>query len=334
MQNTPQAYQFNFIELIKFLIKWKKHLAIISVSAMVATYLITFLLKPEYKTKAVFYPGTVNSISYALFYSLKERAQDVLAYGDEQNVEQYLQLAKSSLLREKIANDFNLIEHYGIDANDPKKYAKLEKKLDKYINISRTSYNSVEVVVLDTDPEKSAAIANAIMYNTDSLKKQSQRTIALQAFTIIEQEYKSKIALIDSLTEVTRTLGNNGIYNVEEQSRGLAELIGKGTNNAFIDKERKNLGQHVGDFVSLDEQIRFEAEQLAEYRKKYSQAKLDLDSKLSNIFVVDVAKPNYDKAYPLRLVLAILSGFAAFVLSCIVIITMERINNIKSAIQQ
>ncbi|MBP9185458.1 MAG: hypothetical protein KBE91_01955 [Bacteroidia bacterium] len=334
MQNSPQAYQFNFIELIKFLLKWKKHLAIITISATLVTYLVTFLLKPEYKSKAIFYPGTVNSISYALFYSLKERAQDALAYGDEQNVEQYMQLAKSSLLREKITKDFNLMEHYDIDANDPKKYSKLDKRFDKNVNISRTSYNSVEVVVLDTDPEKSAAIANAIMYNTDSLKKLSQHIIAQQAYAIIELEYKSKIAIIDSLSEMTRTLGNNGIYNIEEQSRGLAELIGKGTNNAFTDKERKNLGQHVGEFVSIDEQIRFEAEQLTELRKKLNQAKLDLDSKLSNIFVVDIAKPNFDKAYPLRLVFAILSGFAAFVLSCIVIVAIERYQNIKSALHQ
>ncbi len=334
MQNTQPAFQFNFIELIRFLLKWKKHLAIISISAAVLTYLITLLLKPEYKSKAVFYPGTVNSISYALFYSLKERAQDVLAYGDEQNVEQYMQLAKSSLMREKISADFNLMEHYDIDVNDPKKYAKLDKRFDKNVSINRTSYNSVEVVVLDTDPEKSAAIANAIMFNTDSLKKQSQHVIASQAFTIIEQEYKAKIAIIDSLSQMTRTLGNSGVYNVNEQSRGLAELIGKGTNNTFIDNERKNLGQYVGDFVSLDNQIRFEAAELTDIRKKYSQAKLDLDSKLSNIFVIDIAKANYDKAYPLRLLLAILSGFAAFVLSCIVIVAIERYQNIKSTLQQ
>jgi uncharacterized protein involved in exopolysaccharide biosynthesis len=133
---------------------------------------------------------------------------------------------------------------------------------------------------------------------------------------------------------MTRTLGNIGVYNVEEQSRGLAELIDKGTSNSFTDKERKNLGQHVGDFVSLDEQIRFEAEQLTDLRKKYNQAKLDLDSKLSNIFVVDIAKPNYDKAYPLRLVISIISAIAAFLLSSITIVAMERYHNIKGSLSQ
>lgn len=334
MQNTPNAYQFNFIELVKFILKWRKHLTIITLSAAVLAYAVTFLLKPEYKSKAVFYPGTVNSISYALFYSLKERAQDALAYGDEENVEQYMQLAKSSRLREKIAKDFNLMEHYDIDQNDPKRYAKLEKKMDKYISVNRTPFNSVEVIVYDTDPELSAQIANAIMYSTDSLKKQSQRIVAQQAFDIVKQEYENKVAIIDSLSDMTRKLGSDGVYNVEEQSRGLAELIGKGASNSFTDKERRNLGQHVGDFVSLDEQIRFEAEQLTDLRKKYHQAKLDLDSKLSNIFVVDVAKPNYDKAYPLRLIAALLSALSAFILGSVVIISIERIKNIKQAISQ
>lgn len=334
MHNTPSSYQFNFLELIKFIIKWRKQLAIITISAAVVSYLITFALKPEYKSKAVFYPGTVNSISYALFYSLKERAQDALAYGDEENVEQYMQLAKSSQLREKISADFSLMEHYGIDANDPKRYAKLNKKFDKYVSVNRTPFNSVEVIVFDTDPELSARIANAVMYNTDSLKKLSQRIVAQQAYNIVKQEYENKVAIIDSLSQMTRTLGSEGVYNVEEQSRGLAELIGKGTNNSFTDKERKNLGQHVGDFVSLDEQIRFEAEQLTDLRKKYNQCKLDLDSKLSNIFVVDIAQPNYDKAYPMRLIIAILTAVAAFIFSIIGIVVMERIQIIKQQLSQ
>lgn len=330
MQDQSTQYNFNFTELVRFILKWRKHLAVISLSAGVLAYLVTLLLKPEYRSKAVFYPGTVNSISYALFYSLKERAQDALAYGDEEYVEQYLQLAKSSKLREKIAADFGLMAHYGIEDSDPKKYSKLEKKMDKYIRVNRTSYNSVEVIVDDTDPELAAQIANAVMYNTDSLKKQSQKLVATQAYEIIKEEYDHKVATIDSLSNMFKQLGDRGIYNVEEQSRGLAELIGKGASSSFTENERKNLGQHVGDFVSLDEQIRFEAEQLTDLRKKCHQARLDMDSRLSNIFVVDVAKPNYDKAYPLRLLSAVLAAIAAFIMGSVVIISLERIKNIKA----
>ena len=60
----------------------------------------------------------------------------------------------------------------------------------------------------------------------------------------------------------------------------------------------------------------------------------DLDSKLSNIFVVDIAKPNYDKAYPLRLVISILSAVAAFLLSSITIVAMERFQNVKGSLSQ
>jgi tyrosine-protein kinase Etk/Wzc len=334
MQNQPTQYTFTFTELIRFMLKWKKHLAIISLSAGVLAYLVTLMLKPEYRSKAVFYPGTVNSISYALFYSLKERAQDALAYGDEEYVEQYMQLAKSSKLREKIAADFGLMAHYDIDESDPKKYSKLEKKMDKYIRVNRTSYNSVEVIVDDTDPELAARLANAVMYNTDSLKKQSQKMVATQAFQIIKEQYEAKMATIDSLSNRFKQLGDAGVYNVEEQSRGLAELIGKGTNTSFTEKERKNLGQYVGEFVSLDEQIRFEAEQLTDLRKKYQQAQLDMDSRLSNIFVVDEAKANYDKSYPLRLLTAILAMFAAFIMGSVVIISLERYKNIKAELAQ
>lgn len=331
MQQEPGSYSFNFTDVIRFVIKWRKHLAIITLSAAVLAFIITlpFIIKPKYKSKAVFYPGTVNSISFALFYTIKERAQDALAYGDEENVEQYLQLAKSNLLRTKIARDFNLLEHYNIQESDPKKFSKLNKKFEKNFTISRTSYNSVEVVVLDEDPNLAAALANAVMYNTDSLKRQSQRVVARQAFDIVEQQYFAKVAVLDSLSEATRRLGAKGVYNVEEQSRGLAELIGKGASSIFTDKERQNLGQHVGDFVSLDEQIRFEAEQLTELRKKYQQARVDLEGKMSNIFVVETAMPDEDKAYPVRSLVILITALAAFLMGVVGIVILERFKNIR-----
>ncbi|MCU0421901.1 MAG: hypothetical protein MUC81_03740 [Bacteroidia bacterium] len=331
MQKTNNEYSFNFISIVQFILKWRKHLLIICLSSAILALIITspFIIKPQFKSKAIFYPGTINSISYALFYSVKERAQDVLAYGDEDYVEQYLQLALSNELRTKIANDFNLLNHYEIDPNDPKKYEKLNKRIDKMVSVNRTSYNGVEVVVYDTDPQMAASLANAIMYNTDTLKRRSQYDVAAQTFVVIEQEYRNKIKVIDSLTEMTRTLGKNGVYNVEEQSRGLAELIGKGANNDFTRKERDNLAQYVGDFVSLDEQIRFEAELLTDLRKKYHQAKIDLEGKVSNIFVVEKAVPSESKAYPLRIVAAIISMLASLMMSTVVIIGIERYKNIK-----
>ena len=336
MQQQSNEYAFNFVSLIQFIIKWRKHLLIITLSSGLLAFIVTspFIIAPQYKSRAVFYPGTVNSISYALFYSLKERAQDVLAYGDEDYVEQYLQLALSNQLRTRVAEQFNLMKHYGIDENDPKKYDKLNKKFDKMVDINRTSYNSVEVIVFDTDAKLAADLANAIMYATDSLKKQSQREVAMQAFSIIEKEYQTKVAIIDSLTEVTRKLGKDGVYNVEEQSRGLAELIGKGANNAFTEKERTNLGQHVGDFVALDEQIRFEAEQLTELRKKYHQAKVDMDGKLSNIFVIEKATPSESKAYPIRAVAMLLSMLSALVMSSAIIVGIERYKNLKQILNK
>lgn len=332
--NQKEVYEFNFITLIRFLYKWRKQLMILAISAATVSLLITtFIVKPKYKSKAVFYPGTVNSVSFALFYTIKERAQDALAYGDEEYVEQYLQMAQSAALKERIAQEFNLMEHYQINPADPKAFVWLMNKMDKNIQVSRTSYNSVEVVVYDVDPNFAADLANGIMYATDSLRKQTQQKVAFNALKVVKQAYDERLAVIDSLTEEAKKLGEMGIYNVEEQSKGLAELIGKGTNNTFTDKERKALAQNAGKFVSIDEQIRYEAEQLADIRKKYKQAQIDLENNLGNIFVVDKARPNPEKASPLKAVIAILSAIAAIFMGSIYIIFIERIAHIKQLIK-
>lgn len=336
MSHKKKQYDYNFITLIQFIVKWKKHLAIITLSAMVLSYFFSspIFIRPKFKSTAVFYPGTTNSVSSALFYTIKDRARDPLAFGEQENVEQYMQMLQSTHLSDAVQKKFNLMEHYRINPDDKKALTRLGNKYAENVTISRTHYNSIEVNVLDEDPKLAADIANGIMFGVDSLKREIQRKVAREAFTIVEQEYLAKIATIDSLKNVTKLMGENGIYNVEEQSKGLSELIGKGASNAFTDKERKNLGSYSGEYISINEQLIMEADNLTELRRKYSQAQIDMNSNLSNIFVVSYASPSEEKAYPIKSIIVLLAAISAFAVGCIAIIILERYKSLKELLAE
>lgn len=319
--NKRTTYNFELIEVVLFLYKWKKQLFLICLLAAALSYLASgpWFIKPKFRSSATFYPGTVNSISSALFFKLREKARDPLMFGEVEETEQFMQVLESGDLRGRIVQKFNLVEHYGIDPNSPQKNYLLDNVYSKNIKIKRTDFNSIEVSVLDVDPQMSANLANGIMMMADTIKTEIKRRVALQAVAVIEKEYLAKVAMIDSLKQVMRSMGEKGVYAVPEQSIRLSEASG-GPSSA----QRKTLGEYSGEYTLVYQMLKYEAENLADLRARYEQAKVDARGELSNIFIVGYAYPPDQKATPVRSIIVVLSVLSAFIMGCVAIVILEK----------
>jgi uncharacterized protein involved in exopolysaccharide biosynthesis len=62
---------------------------------------------------------------------------------------------------------------------------------------------------------------------------------------------------------------------------------------------------------------------------KYEQAKVDMDARLSNIFVIGYAYPPESKAYPIRSVIIVISSLVAFIMGCVVLVSLEKYSQFK-----
>lgn len=333
MQSNNSQYNFDFIQVISFLYKWKKQLAIITLSAALLAYLGSspMFITPKFKSGCVFYPGTVNTLSAYLFYNTKDRARDLLEFGDEEVVEQYLQILHSGELAGRIIQKFNLPDHYRVPADNPQRMDLVYNKFNKNVTISRTNYNAVEITVLDESPQMAADLANNIMGMVDTIRTEVQRKVALQAHQIVEATYNQKIVRVDSIMNAMKSIGEKGVYNSAEQSKGLSEVIGKGQNNSFTDKERKALGEYGADYTMLEELLKYETENLADLRTRYEQSKVDVERAMSNIFVVSYAYVPQTKAFPIKSIIVVIAALSAFVTSCIVILLLEKYKSVKVA---
>jgi capsular polysaccharide biosynthesis protein len=314
-------YNFEFIEVIAFLNKWKKHLFLICASAAVLSYLASgpWFIKPKFRAAATFYPGTVNSISSALFFKLREKARDPLMFGEVEETEQFMQLLESGDLKARIIQKFDLMNHYHIDPSNANKNYLVDIQYNKNIKVKRTDFNSIEVSVLDEVPQMSADIANGVMMMADTIKTEIKRRVALQAHNIIEKEYINKVIMIDSLKNVMKEMGEKGVYAVPEHSIRLSELSGGPSSN-----QRKVLGEYSGEYTLVYQMLRYEAENLSELRMRLEQSTVDARGELSNIFIVGQAYTPDQKATPVRSIIVLLSVLSAFVMSCIVIVMLER----------
>ncbi|MBT8326526.1 MAG: hypothetical protein KJP21_02305, partial [Bacteroidia bacterium] len=215
-----KEFEFNFVDIISLIWEYKKQLMIIGLIAAVLTAIFTapFIIKPKYKSEVVFYPTTINSIGNAMFTDLNKREADPLAFGEEEEAENALQLLNSSALQNRIIKNFDLMRHYDIDPEGKSPRTDLGDEMKKNIEFSRTRHLAVEISVMDESPEKAAEIANGIAAIYDSVKTEIQHQVALEALIIVEDQYKSKEKEVWDLRTKLKELGDKGITNYEEQS--------------------------------------------------------------------------------------------------------------------
>jgi tyrosine-protein kinase Etk/Wzc len=309
------------VDIINFFWRWRKALIAICILVGIAAIIISspMVTKPKYKAVHVFYPTTNNSISNALLTEMNQRQKDPLEFGEDEEAEKALQVLQSSELMNRLVRNFNLMKHYGID---PKKQGHpqtaLDYKIKENISFERTRYLSINIQVLDEDPEMAANLANGIAALYDTVKTEIQKQLAIPALQIVERALRDKQQKIQALKDQLRGLGEKGVTNYEEQSRALAEEIYKAQGTGRMDRMKELLDQQKtlvasgGDFIALNELIKLEEEKESDLISQFEKRQVDVKEALSHKFTVSAASKPEIKAWPKRSLVVLVSLLAAF----------------------
>lgn len=334
--NPNEDRVFDSSNLVVYVYKWRKPLIIVTLLAAVLAGIFSSpaFIKPKYKSTVTVFPTTTNSLSKALLpQQFSTRGQDIMEFGEEEQAEQLLQILNSDEIRDKVIKKYNLVEHYGIDTNGSYVKTELYKTFSSNIEYRRTEFMSVEINVMDTDPDTAAMIANDISNLLDEVKNRIQRERAEKGLKIIEQEYttlKSEVRTYeDSLTQ----LRYKGVHDYEAQSSVFNEqlataIIENGANSPAvkaIEQKLDTLAKYGGTYVSLRDELQFLKEELIKLKTRYDQAKVDVQETLPASFKVNSAYPAEKKSYPTRWLIVALSAIGAFTVTLIVILTMDTI---------
>jgi capsular polysaccharide biosynthesis protein len=364
MSEHPSAknYSFDSLSVVEFLYKWRKPLLIVTLLAGIVSIIFTgpSFIKPRFKSTVVFYPATTNSISKALLNENAYDRSDPLAFGEEEEAEQLIQILYSDDIQSFIIEKYDLMNHYDIKPNAKFKNTQLAKKFSDNIRFRRTEYSSVEIEVLDTDPEIAAGIANDIAALLDETKNKIQREQASKALNIVETQYQAKREFVNKLNDSLNFFRALGIFDYEVQidhitdvyvqaTSGAAEsraklkvlrdkkisesdtgivnnearLAGYEASSGRLQQQLDLLGKFGGAYSSVKEQLEQENEELVKLRQRFDRAKVDVDEVLPVKFVVNSAKVAEKKTYPLRSIIVLLSTFGALLMSLLVLIAVE-----------
>lgn len=325
---------FDSSSLGMFLFSWRKPLIIVILSAAILASVFSspWFVTPLYKSSVVLFPVSSNSVSRALLTDQPAANSDILEFGEDEQTEQMLQILSSSQIRDKVVKKFDLLNHYKIKPTSKYKNTELNRRFENNINFRRTDFMAVKITVLDNDPQMAADIANTISELFDSTKNAMQKERAVKGFLIVEREYEQLRNEIAVMEDSLRSIREKGVYDYESQSemlnRQLAIEIARGNTIGIraLDDKLSLLAKYGGTYVSLRDMLEHEKKQLSYLKARYEEAKVDAHENLPQKFIVETAYKAEKKSYPIRWIIVLVSTISAFLISVLVIISLERIS--------
>jgi uncharacterized protein involved in exopolysaccharide biosynthesis len=172
------------------------------------------IIKPLYESEALIYvPLTVLA---------KQIEQQGIGFANDVEIDGHIQILQSARLRDSLIIRFQFDKELGIDKDQLGGRSKIYDMISKRIEVKKTRYNSVSIKARDHDPERAAAIANAIVALGDVIKEDilhaNRREVYLHAKMHFENKEQSVIDLenrLDSLENIKTTPRNQQRINNE-----------------------------------------------------------------------------------------------------------------------
>jgi uncharacterized integral membrane protein len=336
-ENNSKEFRFSSVDLIVF--AWEKRIPLIIITAIaaIASIVISLSMTNLFKSQVVLFPAPNTSVSKYLLSDQYAGRTGLLAFGEEEQTEQMLQVLQSDQIKNRIIEKYDLMNHYEIDSGFKYKYTVLEKKFKKYIKFRRTKYMSIVIEVLDRDPKTAANIANDISNLVDSAMNRIQYDRAMLAFKLVEREYLDVANHIKFMEDSLNVLRSMGVYEYESQSEvittGYAKAINDNDQRAMrIFEDQLNLlAKYGGGYMSVRDFIIYEKRNFADLKQKYAEAKVETEQTLPQKYIVDNAFPAERKTLPKRSLIVMQTTFSAFILGYILLLIISIIRKNKTA---
>jgi uncharacterized protein involved in exopolysaccharide biosynthesis len=315
--STPMSNQvvFDASFILSILKKYAKQLSIIAAGTIVLAVVFSseYFIKPKFKSSAIVYPS------------------NLIPYSTESPTEQMIQLFGSDEIRDALIKDFNLFKHYEVDTNSKFPITTLHEMMRDNITVDKTKFESVEIVVYDTDPKVACAIVDSIISKFHKKAQTLQRTKSAEVAIILGNQLKLKTNEVDSMEKRMLELRTeHGILDFSQQLRSFTksyyEEMAKGNagnGSSRMDKVMESFGSKGTEFIELNENLLAERRIYNDIKKQYDDILKDLTKELTYSNLVTSPVPAEKKSYPVRSLIVFLATLSSLSISLMAIIIIE-----------
>ncbi len=313
---------FDNQNLLDTLWKWKKHLIVVGILAIVfsAFFSSSIFIKPKYKSTARIYPSN-----------------NIFTFSDESQSEQLLEIISSLDIKFRVIDVFDLSSVYKISKKEPQYLSNMMSEFNDNVSFKKTEYETVEIQVLDTDPKRACTMCDSIISFLDQKIRSMHRVKYQEVADIIKKDIRLVTHQSDSVLEKLNLIRKD--YNildyelqVKEVTKGMVKVLTDQKTNTTGGKEieqwMKNLAEKGGEYESLYTSQKKLVSQIDSLKKEYNQSMSSATKKIIYGQRVQNPVPADKKSYPLRSLIVFISTFAALFAAILVILFLENKNKV------
>lgn len=279
---------FNLLDVIAVLQKQWKSICIFVLASLIVTIATLFIVPKYYRSTIVFLPASPALADKARIFNTNiQNLYSFLGNGDDN--ESLLGIAKLDTVFYTLIDEFKLIDYYKTDGDTYNiKRKRTIKLLQKDVEINKTEFNQLRIIVLTKNNFLSANIANRIV---EIIQETEQN--------IWKEVYQNSLKKL-----------NESVVDLNTQYQILSDSLSKKNNTLKSDL--------------LETQRQLVLEQIKQYQKSVNELKLAIETTPPALYIIEKATPSVSRDKPIYLNVLMLVLLASFVFAIVATLIFER----------
>ncbi len=309
----------NFFDNQRILdIIWKRkfHFILVGIIAVALSALFSSstFITPKFKSTARIYPTNIWTLS------------------DESETEQMLEVINSNDIKFKMFDAFRLYDVYNIKKDDPLHLTYILDKYTKNVKASKTEFETVEIKILDEDPNRASDMCDSVIHffnlkvkEIHAIKNREVADISKNSLDLKHKELDSLISVISKTRKETGILSYN--TQVEEVTKGymaaLAANRGNSADTKTIKKMYDNLAENGAKAYYLESRLNSVVSVIDSLQNVYEGAVVEAEKEITYSHVVEYPFPADKKAYPVRWLIVAFTTISAVFLALLLFLVLD-----------
>ena len=307
---------FDNQRILNLIWKRKIHFILVGIIAVVLSAIFSgpAFITPKFKSTARIYP--VNTY----------------VFSDESETEQMLEVVNSNDIKLKMFDVFELDKVYKINRQDPHYLTYMLDEYGSNVSASKTEFETVEIRVLDHDPQRAAIMCDSIIHFYNKKMRQMHRIKEKEMVDILsrglEKKYKELDSVIVKLNDVRK---DYGILNYETQvpeiTRGYMNALAAGRGSASDTKKIQDLYHNISKEGSkslwLESRLDYLINSIDTLTTQHDFYLAEFEKDITYSHVVEYPVPSDKKSYPVRWLIVAMSAISAVFLALLVFLVFD-----------
>ncbi len=300
------------------LIVWNRkfHFVIVGIVAVLISAIFSgpTFIAPKFKSTARVYPTNISVIS------------------EESETEQMLEVINSRDIALRMFDAFHLGEVYKIKKDDPQYLTNLLAKYNKNVSASKTQFETVEIKVMDADPQRASNMCDSIIHFYNEKVGGMHRLKRWEMVEISQRMLDKKNVEYDTLKNRLTTMQKTyGVFDLRGQSpeitRGYMNALSSGRASSAdgkkIEKLYNNFTEKGTEIAWLEKQTRSAMAAIDSISKIREVNLMDYEKKITYSHVVEHPIPADKNSYPVRWLIVVASTFSAVFMAFLIFLVLD-----------